>query len=186
MRPQTEPQCVCLTTTAWQSQAVCGRALTPGGEERLLIATHLAFRWFRVLIRALEERALRVTGPIKFIIDELEWLTGGRSGRKLLFGKIFVVVLLIYMSLLFTKSHFTSSLVSVNVLIHTVFWSFKTAALGGMLASLNYLRILATQPASLEESSKLTTQQYFFFNRLLIIHVPLFSMQKIFHKCPIY
>lgn len=102
-------RCVCRTMTGWQSQAVCGRTLTPGGEERLLIATHLAFRWFEVLIRGWEERALQVRGPIKFIIDELEWLTGGRSGRKFLFGGTLVGVLLIYSSLLYTKSHFTSS-----------------------------------------------------------------------------
>lgn len=189
MRPLTELRCACPTMTGWQSQGVCGRALTPWGEERLLIATHLAFRWFGVLIRGLEERALRVRGPIKFIIDEIEWLTGGRSGRKFLFGKIFVGVPLLYGSLLYSKSHFTSSSLSVKVLVHWIRWALKTATLRGTQASINYLRILATRPASSEDSSKLTTQQFFFpfFKlRLLIIYLLLFSMHKIFHKCPIY
>lgn len=159
MRPLTELWCVCRTMTEWQRQSVCGWALTPWGEERLLISTHLAFRWFGVLIRGLEERALRVRGPIKFIIDETGWLTGRRSGRKFLFGK---TVLFLYRAQLYTKSSFTSSLLSVKVLIHWILWALKTETLGGTQASINYLRILATQPASSEDFSKLTTQQFFF------------------------
>lgn len=158
MRPLTELRCVCLTMTGRESQAACGWALTPGGEERLCIATQLAFQLFGGLIRGLEERALWVSGLIKFISDELEWLTGGRSGRKFLFRKIFLDVLLIYSSLLFT-SQFAASLCNYSLGILS-FSCVKTPTLGGSLekASINlyfsytsslFRRILPNWPHSI-------------------------------------
>lgn len=159
MRPLTELRCVCPTMTGRESQAACGWALTPGGEERLCIATQLAFQLFGGLIRGLEERALWVSGLIKFINDELEWLTGGRSGRKFLFRKIFLDVLLIYIA------HYSSlpSLPPASAIIHWVF-----SLLGEAWRKLLLIYILATRPASSEESFQIDhtafVPRFFFFS----------------------